>query len=60
MNDITINYRLWKSTFTCFHTDLFILSTVIVGSSQVVLVVSNLPASEGDAREAGSIPGSGR
>ena len=41
----------------CFHTDLFILSTVIVGSSQVVLVVSNLPASEGDARDAGSIPG---
>ena len=28
--------------------------------SQVVLVVKNLPANEGDARDTGSIPGSGR
>ena len=28
--------------------------------SQVVLVVKNLPASAGDARDAGSIPGLGR
>ena len=29
-------------------------------SSQVMLVVKNLPASAGDARDMGSIPGSGR
>ena len=31
-----------------------------LGSSQVVLVVKNLPANVGDARDVGSIPGSGR
>ena len=31
-----------------------------LGSSQVVLVVKNLPANAGDARDVGSIPGSGR
>ena len=30
------------------------------GASQVALVVKNLPANTGDAREVGSIPGSGR
>ena len=30
------------------------------GASQVALVVKNLPANAGDARDAGSIPGSGR
>jgi len=30
------------------------------GASQVVLVVKNLPASAGDIRDAGSIPGLGR
>ena len=30
------------------------------GASQVALVVKNLPANAGDAREVGSIPGSGR
>ena len=30
------------------------------GASQVVLVVKNLPASAGDVRDTGSIPGSGR
>ena len=30
------------------------------GVSQAVLVVKNLPASAGDVRDAGSIPGSGR
>ena len=30
------------------------------GASQVVLMVKNLPANEGDVRDAGSIPGSGR
>ena len=29
-------------------------------ASQVVLVVKNLPDNEGDARDTGSIPGSGR
>ena len=29
-------------------------------TSQVVLVVKNLPVNAGDAREVGSIPGSGR
>ena len=29
-------------------------------ASQVVLVVKNLPANAGDARDTGSIPGSGR
>ena len=29
------------------------------GASQVVLVVKNLPANVGDARDVGSIPGSG-
>ena len=31
-----------------------------LGASQVALVVKNLPANTGDARDAGSIPGSGR
>ena len=30
------------------------------GASQVALVVKNAPASAGDTRDAGSIPGSGR
>ena len=33
---------------------------VVSASSQVALVVKNLPASAGDARDAGSIPGWGR
>ena len=32
----------------------------IFGASQVVVVVKDLPASAGDVRDAGSIPGSGR
>ena len=32
----------------------------IIRASQVVLVVKNLPASTGDIRDRGSIPGSGR
>ena len=30
------------------------------GASQVALVVKNLPANEGDIRDSGSMPGSGR
>ena len=33
---------------------------IIVLSSQVVLVVNNLPVNAGDARDVGLIPGSGR
>ena len=32
----------------------------MLGASQVVLVIKNLPANAGDERETGSIPGSGR
>ena len=31
-----------------------------LGASQVALMVKNLPASAGDARDSGTIPGSGR
>ena len=37
-----------------------IVTTVVEWASLEVLVVKNLPASAGDIREAGSIPGSGR
>ena len=33
---------------------------ILSGASQVVLVVKNLPANAGDARDMGLIPGSGR
>ena len=54
--------------FTEFVTILFLLlcfgflapKHVGSGASQVVLVVKNLPAYEGDARDADSIPRSGR
>ena len=39
---------------------LFIRIPVIFGASQVALVVRNVPASAGDIRDAGSVPGSGR
>ena len=38
----------------------FIDSSRYAGASQVDLVVKNLPANAGDARDVGSIPGSGR
>ena len=38
----------------------FILLYVSMWASQVGLVVKNLPANAGDARDAGSIPRSGR
>ena len=38
----------------------FILLYVSMWASQVGLVIKNLPASAGDARDAGLIPGSGR
>ena len=36
------------------------LGSHIPQASQVVLVVKNLPANDGDIRDSGSIPGSGR
>ena len=38
----------------------FVILTLLFGTSQVVLVVKNLPANAGDIRDTGSIPGSGR
>ena len=38
----------------CNHLDL------LVGASQVLLVLKNLPANAGDIRDADSMPGSGR
>ena len=35
-------------------------SIIHLGASQVALVVKSLPASAGDSRDSGSIPGSGR
>ena len=37
-----------------------VMPTVSIGASQVELVVKNLPASAGDVRDVGSIPGSDR
>ena len=58
------------SLSSCFTNDetlkpfsLIVFLTRIIkssGASQVVLVVKNLPASAGDVRDTGSIPGSGR
>ena len=44
-------------TYTLFF---IILITVSIRTSQVALVVKNLPANAGDIRDAGSIPGLGR
>ena len=33
---------------------------IVLGASQVVLVVKNTPANAGDIKDTGSIPGSGR
>ena len=38
----------------------FALRSYVWGASQVAPVVENLPASAGDLRDVGSIPGSGR
>ena len=54
-----------KLTFSSFsemsHKDKRKLPTYLCcGASQVELMVKNLPASAGDIRDTGSIPGSGR
>ena len=38
----------------------FISDPILIGTSQVALVVKNLPTNAGDVRDAGSILGSGR
>ena len=45
------HFCLWKS---------FSPSSLVTGASQVALVVENLPVNAGDARDVGSITGSGR
>ena len=37
-----------------------VVMELVIGASQVVLVVKNSPANAGDIRDMGSIPGSGR
>ena len=44
----------------CFLIFFLLPCILILGTSQVALVVKNLPANAGDIRDAGSIPGSGR
>ena len=44
----------------CFLFFFLLPSILILGTSQVALVVKNLPANAGDIRDAGSIPGLGR
>ena len=54
-------FGLMKTRARLWHgTSHLILSKHEPGAFQVVIVVKNLPAKEGDIREAGSIPGSGR
>ena len=40
--------------------DVYLVEHIFTGTSQVVLVVKNLPANAGDARDVDLIPGSGR
>ena len=39
---------------------IILLLILLLGASQVALVVKNLPANAGDIRDASSVPGSGR
>ena len=48
------------SDIICICIYILITSYTYIQASQVVLVVKNLSAKEGNARDAGSIPGSGR
>ena len=45
---------------TKLYLALYLWQFYALGASQVALVVKNLPANAGDARDVGSIPGSGR
>ena len=44
----------------CFLIFFLLPCILILGTSQVALVVENPPANAGDIRDAGLIPGSGR
>ena len=43
-----------------YNIDIYIWVYHLIGASQVVLVVKNLPANSGDIRDVGLIPGLGR
>ena len=58
-NGLPISPNL-KHSLICYHPILKYLVLALTGASQVVLVVKNLPASVGDTRNMGSIPGLGR
>ena len=47
-------------SITCFSIPVMVLPAWLPRASQVALEVKNLPASAGDVRDGGSIPGSGR
>ena len=47
-------------TFCCFCIRFLCVDRLELQASQVALVVTNSPASAGDIRDMGSIPGSGR
>jgi len=50
-------FRLWGFLFFSVYFNLIL---IYKNSSQVALVVKNLPVNVGEAREMGVIPGSGR
>ena len=57
LHDWTFNFKkLFRMPFKAF----ILYCGKIVMATQVMLVVKNLPASVGDIRDAGLIPGSGR
>ena len=47
-------------TFCCFCIRFLCVDRLELQASQMALVVTNSPASAGDIRDMGSIPGSGR
>ena len=51
---------IYVSTIPWNSALIFRMAPHLIWASQVVLVVKNLPANAGDARDLGSIPGSGR
>ena len=60
---IPFSRPILKEKASALHQRIFLVNNLtkwLSGASQVALVVKNLPASEGDIRDTGSIPGSGR
>ena len=53
---MTPKSQLLRRAMNCCQTEI----KIYVSNNQVALVVKNLPANEGDIRDVGSIPGSGR